>query len=374
MPTDKNMMKAADFAKVSEIDFVSQFTEGIRVLMEVLGLTRKIEKVPGQVIKTYKVTGTLEDGSVGEGEDIPLSHYKTEVAEIFELEVKKYRKQTTLEAINDKGYEQAVTDTDAKMVSQIQGVIKKDFFDFLPTGTGSASGVGLKGALAQTWGQLKVITEDFDISDSDLLYMVNPLDIADYLEDTDVTVQTVFGMTYIKSFLGLYDVLVYSGVPAGTVYGTAKNNIILYYTNPRNSEVAKAFDFTTDETGYVGVHHDTTYKNLTTDTVAICGMKLFAELLDWLVVGRIAAKPADKVTLSQKTMTLAVGDAKQLIADVIPAQAGDAVFASSDPTKATVDEDTGLVEAVAAGSTNITASVGAVTSAACAVTVTAASE
>lgn len=287
MATDPNLMKAADFAKVSEIDFVQQFNEGIRVLQEVLGITRKIEKVPGQVIKTYKVTGTLESGEVAEGEDIPLSKYKTVVAGTYELTVKKWRKQTTLEAINDKGYEQAVTDTDGKMVNDIQGGIRKEFFDFLATGAGEASGKGLQGALAQTWGQLKVLFEDYDVADADFLYMVNPLDIADYLGEKDVTVQTAFGMTYIESFLGLYSVLVYSGVPQGTVYGTAKNNIILYYTNPRNSELAKAFEFTTDATGYIGVHHDTAYTNLTTDTVAICGMALYAELIDRIVVGSI---------------------------------------------------------------------------------------
>ena len=255
------------------------------------------------------------------------------------------------------------------LVADIQGTIKQSFFDFLPTGTGRATGVGLKGALAQTWGQLKVITEDYDVADADLIYMVNPLDIASYLEDTEVTVQTVFGMTYIKNFLGLYDVLVYSGVERGTVYGTAKNNLILYYTNPRNSDIAKAFDFTTDETGYVGVHHDTTYKNMTTETTAICGIALYAELLDWVVVGAIGAKPAESVTLSQKTMSIGVDETKQLSATVIPAEAGKPTFASSDPTKATVDADTGLVTGVAAGSTNITATVGDKTSAACAVTV-----
>lgn len=369
MATDPNMMKAADFAKVSEVDFVNQFNKGIRVLQEVLGITRKVEKVPGQTIKTYKVTGTLESGDVAEGEEIPLSKYKTEVADTFELSVKKYRKQVTLEAINDKGYEQAVTDTDEQMVKDIQGLIRKDFFAFLPTGTGRASGVGLQGALAATWGQLKVLFEDYDVADADLLYMVSPLDIAPYLADKDVTVQTAFGMTYVESFLGLYNVLVYAGIPQGTVYGTAKNNIILYYTNPKNSEIAKAFDFTTDETGYIGVHHDVTYKNLTTDTVAIYGMALYAELIDHLVVATIAAKPGESVTLSQKTMTIGVGERKALTAAVVPAEAGRPVFASSDPSKATVDPDTGEVEGVAAGSTNVTATAGGVTSAACAVTV-----
>lgn len=371
MATDPNLMKAADFAKVSEIDFVNQFSENVvNSLSEMLGITRKIEKTPGNTIKAYRVVGTLEDGTVAEGEEIPLSKYKTEVVDTFELTVKKYRKTTTFEAINDKGYEQAVTDTDTKMITDIQKGIRSDFITFLATGEGRASGVGLQGALAQTWGQLKVLFEDYDVAESDLVYFVNPLDIANYLTDKDITTQTVFGFTYIENFLGLYNVLVHASIPQCTVYGTARNNIILYYTNPANADIARAFEFTTDTTGYVGVHHDVEYKNLTTDTVAVCGIALYAELIDRVVVGSITGKPADSVTLSQKTMSLGVEETKQLSATVIPSEAGKATFASSAPDKATVDPDTGLVTGVAAGSTNITATVGDKTSAACVVTVT----
>ena len=80
---------------------------------------------------------------------------------------------------------------------------------------------------------------------------------------------------------------------------------------------------------------------------------------------------SESVTLSQKTMSITVGEKKVLTASVVPAEAGKPVFTSSDPAKATVDPDTGEVEGVTAGSTNITATAGGVTSAACAVTVSA---
>lgn len=44
---ETNIQKAADFARTSEIYFVEHFQKDIHVLMEVLGLTRKIEKQPG---------------------------------------------------------------------------------------------------------------------------------------------------------------------------------------------------------------------------------------------------------------------------------------------------------------------------------------
>ncbi len=292
MATDENTMKAADFAKVSSIDFVEMFSTNIAQLTEILGITRKVEKVPSQVVKTYKVTGELKDGTVAEGEEIPLSKYKTEVAQKFELTLRKYRKQTTYEAINDKGYEQAVEDTDKKMRRDIQKVIRNDFFTFIQTGTGAATANvnGLQGALAAAWGKNKVFWEDYE--NSGFLYFVNPLDISDYLAEKEITTQDAFGMTYIQNFLGIYDVVAYSGIPQGKVYTTAKDNLILYYTNPSNSEVAKAFDLIVDETGLIGIHRDVDYKTLTTDTTALTGSKLYAELLDGIVC--VAIKTASK--------------------------------------------------------------------------------
>lgn len=86
--------------------------------------------------------------------------------------------------------------------------------------------------------------------------------------------------------------MAYSGIEQGKVITTAKQNLILYYTNPTNSEVAKAFEFITDSTGLIGVHRNVDYKTLTTDTTAVTGSKLFAELLDGIVKVDIKATAA----------------------------------------------------------------------------------
>lgn len=54
------------------------FSENVKKLLEALGVTRKIAKQAGTVLKAYKATGTLENGEVAEGETIPLSKDKTE--------------------------------------------------------------------------------------------------------------------------------------------------------------------------------------------------------------------------------------------------------------------------------------------------------
>lgn len=279
MAVDPKMQKASDFARVTAIDFVAKFEKNIKQLMTLLGLTRKYEKQPGTVVKTLKVTGTLESGDVAEGEVIPLSKYKTEEGDMFEMKLNKWRKQTTLEAINDKGYQQAVQSTDNKMIKDVQSSIRTKFYDFIGDDTAATKGTGkgLQGALARAWFFMQSLWEDNDTAG--FLYFVNTEDIADYLADKDITTQTAFGMTYIQGFLGTYDVVAYTNVPKGHVIATAKENIILYFVNPKNDELVKAgFEFVVDETGLIGIHHKIDYDNLSTVSTVISGVMLFAEI------------------------------------------------------------------------------------------------
>lgn len=278
--------KNSNLTKVQDTDFAFRFGYSIKKLIEALGVTRKIPKTAGTVLKAYKVTGTLKDGAVAEGETIPLSEYKTTHDAIGEVTLEKWSKSTTAEAVSSKGFKQAVIDTDGKMLQDIQKHIRKKFFDFLATGTGTATGVGLQSALAQCWGQLQVLFEDDTIES---VYFLNPLDVADYLATAQVTSQTAFGMTYIENFLGLGTVFLNSSVPKGSVYATAKENVVLYYVPANGADLNEAFTFTTDETGYIGVHHDSDYTNLTCNTTAISGVGLFAENLSGVVIGTISA-------------------------------------------------------------------------------------
>lgn len=276
--------KNANLVKLQDVDFSLRFGYSVKKLIEALGITRKLPKTAGTVLKVYKVTGELKDGNVAEGETIPLSEYKTTYEPIGEVTLEKYRKETTAEAISGKGYKQAVIDTDQKMLQDIQRGIRKKFFDFLATGTCAVTGTGLQATLAQCWGQLQVLFEDDTIES---VYMLNPLDIADYLANAQVSTQTAFGMTYIENFLGLGTVFLNTSVPKGKVYATAKENIVLYYIPVNGADLGEAFTFVSDETGYIGVHHEADYTNLTADTTAVSGVGLFAENISGVVVGTI---------------------------------------------------------------------------------------
>ena len=283
---DTNLIKKSDLARVREIEFTEMFGYSIKKLMEALGVTRKIAKQAGTTLKTYKASGTLESGAVAEGDTIPLSKYKTEAVTYKEIALKKWRKATSAEAIIERGYDQAVSDTTDAMLKDVQKGIRKDFFTFLATGTGRATGATFQAALAQAWGQLQVLFEDDEIG---AVYFMNPLDVADYLATANITTQTAFGMTYAENFLGLGTVIFNSSVPKGKIYATAKDNIVLYYIPVNGADLNEAFTFTSDATGYIGIHETPDYTNMTASDTVVNGMELFAERLDGIVVATISA-------------------------------------------------------------------------------------
>ncbi len=245
--------------------------------------------MPGQKVAIYKTSGTLQDGAVAEGEDIPLSKYTKKKVKELAITLKKHRKATTIEAIQDVGYQQAVVETDSALLKDVQNELRTDLAAALETGTGTAEGVGLRAALAQTSAKLADLWKDEGLTESDMVYVVSSYDAADYLADGSnyATMAEQMGMTYVTKFLGLYNVLVTPLAKKGSVKGTAVNNMIMYYMNPANADVAQAFDFTTDESGYIGVHHDANYVNLTNTTVALYGVGFYAELIDRVVLGTI---------------------------------------------------------------------------------------
>lgn len=286
MAAENNLIKKADLARAREIEFTYNFSEGVRKLMEALGVTRKIAKQAGTVLKAYKATGTLANGAVAEGDTIPLSKYQTEPVSFGEITLKKWRKATSAEAIVERGYDQAVEMTTDRMLRDVQKAIRTDLFNFLATGTGQASGTDFQAVLAQAWGQLQVKYEDDAIQ---AVYFVNPLDIADYLAGASISTQTAFGMTYVEDFLGLGTVIMNASVPKGKIYATAKENIVLYYIPVNGADLGEAFDFTSDETGYIGIHETPDYTNMTASDTVVNGMVFFAERIDGVVVGTIGA-------------------------------------------------------------------------------------
>ena len=361
MAAENGLIKKADLARAREIDFVYRFEDGIKKLIEALGITRKIPKTAGTNLKAYKATGTLLDGMVAEGDIIPLSHYKTVPVNFAEITIKKWRKATSAEAIVEKGYDQAVQMTTDEMLKDVQKGIKKNFFGFLASGTGLASGTTFQDTIAQIWGQLQVLYEDTEM---EAVYFMNQLDAASYLGSAPISMQTAFGMTYIEDFLGLGTVIFNSSVPKGTIYGTAKENIVLYYVPVNGADLENAFEFTSDELGYIGIHEIPDYDNLTSKDTVMCGMVLFAERLDGIVKGSIGGTITPTITTDVDTITIPVGGMDTVHAKVAPAGTT-YTWASADTDVVTVANGLSnadvVITGVAAGTVNITCTAGSVT-------------
>lgn len=289
MPALNNLTKANDMKKIREVDFVSQFTHSsLQKLIEVLGVTRKIPMMEGTTMYVLTTTGELaNDGTVAEGEVIPLSHFEQTKTPVGEITLKKWRKGVSAEAIKKSGYQAAVNDTDAKLLSLVQNGVRSDLFGFLNgtiTGSTQVVGAGLQKALANAWGQLQVLFED---DTAQAVYFVNPLDIADYLGGATISVQTAFGMNYVEDFLGLGTVIMSSRVTQGTFVATAKENLIMYYLT-MNGDLAEAFNLTSDELGYIGINSG--YQNnerAQIESLVMDGIQFMVEYAGGVVKGTI---------------------------------------------------------------------------------------
>ena len=285
MAEETNLIKNSDLAKVRQVDFVSQFGYSTKKLMELLGVMRLIPKQAGTLLKRHTVTGTLESGNVAEGDIIPLSKYTTVETPIGEITLSKWRKATSAEAILDKGYDQAVDETNDKMLQDIQGKIRTGIISSLTiSGQPTASGANTQAALADAWGKLANIFENDAV---ETVYFLNPMDIASYLATAQITVQQAFGFSYVENFLGLGTVILNSGITAGTFKATAKQNMVGYYVPANEADLAKAFDFVSDETGLIAVHEYADYDRLTADSTFLSGIKIFADNEAGVIAGTI---------------------------------------------------------------------------------------
>lgn len=304
---ETNLIKAAQMRKVREVDFVERFGGNILPkLMEALGVTRKIPMQEGTTMYVYHTSGTLESGVVPEGEVIPLSKYERTKEAVGEITLKKWRKAATAEAIKKSGYQEAVTETDRKLMNDVQKGIRSDFFEFLTGLDGQVvAGDTLQKVLAGTWGQLQVLFEDDAVS---TVHFMSPLTISDYLGTAQITMQTAFGMNYIEDFLGMGTVVMNSNIPKGMVFSTAQDNLILYYLT-MNGDVANAFNLTADETGYIGIKSG--YQNeerAQIESLIMSGIQLLVEYADGVVVGQIDSTPSLGSVTVTSTAGTAVGD------------------------------------------------------------------
>lgn len=283
-----NTVTIEDVVTALDVEMSSNFDQEVNRLIEILGIFGT-EVVPaGTAMYQYKVEGSLNAATVDEGDEVPLSKYTVEKESVGELEVKPYRKLTTAQAILKSGFENAVRKTDNKMVKDIRGGIISDFFKFLENGTGTSTGAGLQAALAKADAALGDALEANNDSTDRYVHFVNRQDIADYLAKANITTQTVFGMEYLQSFLGVTDIFVTSKVPAGTIYVTPVENIHIYGID--FSALSEAdLTYEQQENSLIGVHHTPNYSRTSAETYVLTGASFLPEAKNYIIKGSVTA-------------------------------------------------------------------------------------
>lgn len=286
MPAKDNLTKVANIdVTAREIDFVTRFAQNWDALREILGIMRPIRKANGTTLVSYTATVELED-SVGEGIEIPYS--QAEVTEAFksDLTVEKYAKAVSIEAINKWGADIAIAKTDEAFLNELQGNVLDRFYTFLQTGTLTGSEDSFQMAVAMAIGKVVDKFKKLRRSATNIVVFVNTLDAYRYLGASEITLQTAFGIQYVKSFMGASTLILTSEIPEGKVIAVPSENIDLYYSDPADSEYARAgLVYTTDGvTNLIGFHVQGNYNTAVGESFALLGLTLWAEYLDGIAV------------------------------------------------------------------------------------------
>lgn len=264
-------------AKAQDINFVSKFESDLHNLLAVLGKSEVEVLAPGTAFKIYKSSGTLSTADVAEKALIPDSNIKMDEGTITEVTYKKYRNLTSIEDIGKKGYDVAVGGSNESLLRQVQKNVRTSIFDGIKLGTGTAKGktFQLKVARAAAY-----INKKYEDEVGTPVFFVNPDEAFDYLGTANITLQTAFGLSYLQNFMGIGNVVIDSNVPAGTVYGTAIENLKVLAASITS---IPGMELTTDETGIVAVHNGALYQNGALETTCYSGLAVLPVFEDRIV-------------------------------------------------------------------------------------------
>lgn len=297
MAAKQNLTVQADFngVTVREIDFVSRFTRNWQALQDILGIMRPIEKAAGTKLVSY-VTSMKSDAlqggaSVGEGEEIPYTEFQVEPVAYADITIEKYAKAVSIESVNKYGATVAIQKTDDQFLVELQNSILTRFYAFLNTGALDVNATTWKSALAKAKGAVLNKFASMRKSVTDVVGFVNINDVYEYLGDATLTVQSNFGLNYVKDFLGYSTLFLLSDVDLaqGKVIALPVENIDLYYIDPSNSDFAKlGLEYRVDgDTPLIGFHANGNYNTAVGESFAIMGMTLWAEYLDGIAVAEV---------------------------------------------------------------------------------------
>lgn len=289
-PRDSLPNSYAQTIAAREIDFVSRFGRNWDRLRELMGIMRPIRKAPGTTLSQVKASVTLEDGNVEPGEVIPYSKATFTKVAFQDIDIKKYAKAVTIEEVNKYGAAIAVEKSDDAFLNALQTKVMTDFYTFLNDDTNATTGTAdsFQKALAKAKAEVLSVFQEANLTATEVVGFANIMDAYEYLGDANITVQSDFGINYVKNFLGYGTLFLLSDsfIDQGTVIALPVENIDLYYVDPSDSDFARlGLDYTVQgETNLIGFHAQGAYHTAVGESYALMGMKLWAEYADGIAI------------------------------------------------------------------------------------------
>ena len=295
-----NLTKDANIeTRAREIDFVTRFARNWDHLRDIMGITRVIRKQPGTMLTSKYAEVSLEPGNVAEGNEIPYSQSSVKTKDYANINVEKYAKAVSIEAINEHGYNDAVGLTDDQFLFELQNEVTGKFYTFVNDGTLTSAKSTFQSALAEAQGRVRNKWKKMHRGITDVVGFCNILDAYDYLGAAGITVQSKFGMNYIENFIGYRKLFLCSEaeVARGLIIATPVENLILYHVSPDDSDFSKAgLVYTTDgETNLIGFHVQGNYGTAVSESFALMGLVLMAEYVDGIAVVSIGTETFTEV-------------------------------------------------------------------------------
>ena len=271
-----------------ELDFVTRFGANWEALRNIMGIMRPIRKVPGTVLKSYTASIELESGAVDPGEVIPYSKSTIVESALSDLTIEKYAKAVTIEEVAQYGAEIAIQKSDEAFLNELQNTVLTRFYTFLNTGSLTDSSNTFQQGLALAKGMVLDKFQKMRKTVTEVVGFANIMDFYGYLGDADITIQTMFGLTYVQNFMGYRVIFLLSDpdIPEGKIIAVPRENIDLYYIDPADSEFAQlGLNYAVaGETNLIGFHVEGNYNTALGASFAIMGMALWAEYLDGIAV------------------------------------------------------------------------------------------
>lgn len=291
-----------------EIDFVSRFQLTWKHLLDILGIMRPIQMQPGTVLKSKSANVVLYTTPVDEGASVPYSQATVTEKDYATIDLEKYKKGVSAEAIKKWGYDIAVAKTDEAFINALQANVMNRFYTYLRSGELTNVQSTYQAALAMAIGLVINKWETMQLTSTRIVGFGNILDLYTYLGTADISIQTQFGFNYVKNFMG-YDtffLLPANLIPRGTVIATPVENIDLYYVSPSDSDFARAglVFTTTGVTPLIGSHIEGNYDTYVSENCVLMGLELFSEYIDGVAVVTFNANGS----LGSLTVTSAEGE------------------------------------------------------------------